>query len=67
MKFQTSNSAERIAKEECTAVKSKLAEVESQLSTSNHKFHLLQMQLEQQKTERQLSEQDLIGFVVFFF
>lgn len=65
MKFQTANSAERIAKEECTAVKSKLAEVESQLSTSCHKLNLLQMQLEQQKTETRLAEQELTGLVDF--
>ncbi|XP_018578228.1 TATA element modulatory factor-like isoform X3 [Anoplophora glabripennis] len=61
MKLQTSNSAERMAKEECTTMKSQLAEVEAQLGSSNHKFHLLQMQLEQQKTERQLSERELTG------
>ncbi|KAJ8935604.1 hypothetical protein NQ318_017342 [Aromia moschata] len=58
-KLQTSTSVERIAKEECISIRTKLSEIESELSTANHMGQMLQMQLQQQKTESQISERDL--------
>ncbi|CAG9824421.1 unnamed protein product [Phaedon cochleariae] len=58
-RVQTYTSSERIAKEECFRLRSKLSEIENQHSSSNHKIEHLEMELEQQKTERLLLEQEL--------
>ncbi|KAH1010663.1 TATA element modulatory factor isoform X1 [Dendroctonus ponderosae] len=58
-KLQASGSLERTAREECINIRSKLADIEGQLSTARHEAEMSKMQLEQLKTERQISEQDL--------
>lgn len=60
-KFQASATLERSAREECVGIRSKLADLEGQLSTARHEVEMNQMQLEQLKTERLISEQELKG------
>ncbi|CAG9838883.1 unnamed protein product [Diabrotica balteata] len=58
-KLQTSSSSERVIKDECVQLRSKFSEMESQISSSRHKLELLEMELQQQKTEKLISEQEL--------
>lgn len=62
-KLQASGSLERSAREECVNIRSKLADIEGQLSTARHEAEMTKMQLEQLKTERQISEQDLQRYI----
>lgn len=61
-KLVTATNTERSAKEENVKLKAKVADVEGQLSSVSHQHQLLQMKLDQQSSERQLSENELKRF-----
>ncbi|XP_066151451.1 TATA element modulatory factor isoform X2 [Euwallacea fornicatus] len=58
-KLQAAASLERSAREESVSLRSKLADMEGQLSTARHEAEVGSVQLEQAKTERQIGEQEL--------
>ncbi|KAG5885462.1 hypothetical protein JTB14_037043 [Gonioctena quinquepunctata] len=58
-KLQASISSEKMAKEESIRLRSKQSEIDSRQSSSNHKIERLEMELEEQKNERLLTEQEL--------
>ncbi|XP_066260245.1 TATA element modulatory factor [Euwallacea similis] len=58
-KLQAAASLERSAREESVSLRSKLADMEGQLSTARHEAEVASVQLEQVKTERQIGEQEL--------
>ncbi|RZC32958.1 TATA element modulatory factor, partial [Asbolus verrucosus] len=58
-RLQTSLNTERAVKDESVSLRSKLSDVESEMSSLNHQNEMIKVQLEQQKTEKQIAEQDL--------
>ncbi|KAK9885128.1 hypothetical protein WA026_010641 [Henosepilachna vigintioctopunctata] len=58
-RLNTAIANDRISKEECMKVKSKMTDLEVQLSSVKHQRDLLQVQLEQMKTESFMVEQEL--------
>ncbi|CAH0546904.1 unnamed protein product [Brassicogethes aeneus] len=57
-KLQATVKTEKLAKEECNGLRSKVAELEGHLSSLKHQQELFQMKVEQQKTEHQIKEND---------
>ncbi|XP_057672471.1 TATA element modulatory factor-like [Diorhabda carinulata] len=58
-KLQTATNNERIIKDDCIQLRSKFSDMESELNSLRHKLELSQMELQQQKTERFVNEQEL--------
>lgn len=58
-KLQASVSLERTAKEECHTLKARLADLEGHSSTLKHELDVTKMQLNQIKTEKDLTESEL--------
>jgi uncharacterized protein (DUF3084 family) len=58
-RLQTSLNTERVVKDESITLRSKLSEVESEISSLKHQNEMVRMELEQRKTEKQMAEQDL--------
>jgi len=58
-KFQAASDAERLAREECLNMRSKVSSLETQLNTLTHQNEMTKMDVEQQKTEKVILEQEL--------
>lgn len=58
-KFQAASDAERLAREECLNMRSKVSSLETQLSTVTHQSEMVKMEVEQQKAEKIILEQEL--------
>lgn len=57
-KLHGSNESEKSIKDECVMLKSKLTALDNQITTYMHENEMIKMQLEQQKTDKMVQEQD---------
>ncbi|KAK4876753.1 hypothetical protein RN001_009259 [Aquatica leii] len=60
-KYQTASDAERLTREECLNMRSKLSSLETQFNTTIHQNEMLKIDVEQEKAVRTLLEQELKG------
>ncbi|KAK5642067.1 hypothetical protein RI129_008234 [Pyrocoelia pectoralis] len=60
-KFQSTSEAERLAREECLNMRSKLSSLETQLNAVVHQNEMLKIDVEQEKAVKTILEQDLKG------
>lgn len=58
-KLQTSLNSERLCKEEIINLKSKISDLEFEVSSLRHQNDIKNVQIETQKTEKQILEQEL--------
>ncbi|KAF5303929.1 hypothetical protein FQA39_LY01714 [Lamprigera yunnana] len=60
-KYQTASDAERLAREECLNMRSKLSSLETQMNATMHQNEMLKIDVEQEKAVKIIQEQELKG------